>query len=78
MVSSGRDDLDKKSSGLVRSKTDTLPQNCQVILVDNPKLTGLIEQNRVVINIRSQEDESRKRKGMLREEIGHIHYTVSL
>lgn len=45
---------------------EALPQK----LVSNtaPRLTRLIEQNDMIINIRGQEDETRKWKGVLWEE----------
>lgn len=48
-------------------------RTCQVILPDNIPLTRLIEQNCMVINIGSQEDEARKWKGMLWEERFHVN-----
>lgn len=51
-------------------------RNCEVILPHDPTLTRLIEQNDVVVNIRGQEDETGKWKGMLWEETDHTQETA--
>lgn len=69
-------DLDKiVKKAVVKSmaKLRSGPRSCQVIPPANPTLTWLIEQNCMVINVRSQENEARKRKGMLWEERVHVN-----
>lgn len=77
----GMDDLNnnvKKSYDQIKSKTETVPQKLVGNSSYNPKLTRLIEQNCMVINIRGQEDETRKWKGMLWEEMDHIKLSAKI
>ena len=74
----GMGDLDMMKTAEVKSlvKLRRCLWNCQVILLDNSKLTRIIEQNCMVINVRSQEDETRKWKSMLGEETFHVNLNV--
>lgn len=47
---------------------EALPQKLASNTATSPRLTRLIEQNDMIINIRGQEDETRKWKGVLWEE----------
>lgn len=62
-----------KSTGKLRAG----PRNGQAILLETPSLTRLIEQNRMVINVRSQEDETRERKGVLWEGRSRVNWKAN-
>lgn len=52
-------------------------RNWQVNLPQDPRLTRLTEQNDMVINIRGQEDEAGKGKGVLWEETDHTEVNAN-